>query len=189
MWLKQTHRRIGSGVWPLLLAVMIAGQFCAASAAATEVRTIALQGQNPFGAGEGAAFGAFSTPSINNRGELAFTASLTGSSVTTANDSGLWIAGENGFSTRCAGRQCRARISSRRVVWRVSAQNAFGVPLNDAGRVAFAVSAVTVTPVTSSGNLVGRRRGVEPGRSARRGRARRDGQCDVQFVLRSPGRR
>lgn len=172
MWLKQTHRRIGSGVWPLLLAVMIAGQFCAASAAATEVRTIALQGQNPFGAGESAAFGAFSTPSINNRGELAFTASLTGSSVTTANDSGLWIAGENEFTSVAREGNAAPGYPTDALFGALVVPNGLGVPLNDAGRVAFAWSAVTATAATSYGiwsgdgaglNLVARQGEVAPG--------------------------
>lgn len=172
MWLKQTHRRIGSGVWPLLLAVMIAGQFCAASAAATEVRTIAVQGQNPFGAGESAAFGALSTPSINNRGELAFTASLTGSSVTTANDSGLWVGSENGFSTVAREGSAAPGYPVDALFGAFSTQSTFGVPLNDAGRVAFAVSAGTLPPVNTSGvwsgdsgglSLVARQGEVGPG--------------------------
>ena len=86
-----------SKLWRLLCcAVAAAGLVVqpASHAAAAEIRTVALTGQQAPGAVTGAVFNAFTTgPRLNNAGRVAFEGTLTGTGVTAANDLGVWSDG------------------------------------------------------------------------------------------------
>ena len=137
---------VGCSVVPLACAAMM----CVASdvAATAAVRTIALSGQNPFSSGEAAGLAAFSAPSLNNRGYVAFSATLSGDDVSTSNDTGLWVANHGSFET--VAREGSAATG-------LPAGSLFGsfqfsiVPLNDSGQIAFTVYAVIPDSVSKYG--------------------------------------
>jgi hypothetical protein len=57
------------------------------------LRVVAVTGQAAAGTGTGVKFGSFSPPVINDRGETAFDATLSGTGVTGANTTGVWSEG------------------------------------------------------------------------------------------------
>ncbi len=68
-----------------------------AQCASAEIQTIALSGLSPYSETGDGAFASFSRPSINNSGQVAFSATLAGETVTTDNDRGIWIASQQSF--------------------------------------------------------------------------------------------
>ncbi len=81
--------------WAVLLAACVAIAALSRDADAS-LNILALSGQSPYG--NDATFASFSPPSLNNFGEAAFSASLAGTGVTTANDGSIWIAGQGAFN-------------------------------------------------------------------------------------------
>jgi hypothetical protein len=69
------------------------------AAPAATVRTVALSGQQAPGTPSGVNFsGSFSTPVLNDAGQTAFSAFLTGSSVIFSNDAGIWSEGSGSLA-------------------------------------------------------------------------------------------
>jgi hypothetical protein len=57
---------------------------------------VAREGAAAAGAAAGQNFSSFAGPALNSAGQLAFTATLTGTDVTTMNDRGIWAQGLDG---------------------------------------------------------------------------------------------
>jgi len=116
---------------------------------AVGVQTIALRGVNPSGT-EAAAFQSFSLPSLNNRGQVAFAAQVAGNAVTTANDTGYWIADGGAFHPVVREGASAPGLSAGGVFGAITSLSTAQVPLNDAGDIAVGMFA---TP--SSGIWIG----------------------------------
>ncbi|HMO84620.1 MAG TPA: hypothetical protein PKC18_06835 [Lacipirellulaceae bacterium] len=131
-----------------------------ASAAAAELRTVALSGQPAPGA-DGAAVSSasalpFGAPSLNASGQTAFHAYLAGGGVTTANRSGIWSEGSGALGlvarqgSPAPGTPSGVNFSDLSG----TAQSGGFVALNASGQIAF------VAGLTGSGLSVNNSRGI-----------------------------
>src|SRR5262245_54272258 len=79
-----------------LLLILVVPITCPANA--DQVRTVALTGQQAPGTASGAAYSGFFLPVINNAGQTAFNAALSGSGVTGSNYIGMWSEGSGSLA-------------------------------------------------------------------------------------------
>jgi hypothetical protein len=140
------------GVRALLGAVISAWAVLSPAA----VHTMALHGDHPLGNELDAVFGGFSPPSLNNRGQVAFAANLTGSSVTASNNSAIWIAGGGG-SIEAVTREGSAApgMPAGTLFADFSPTFITTMPLNDAGEIAVGRAVTLPDTSTSSGLWIG----------------------------------
>ena len=131
-------RRTAAGFGPAFFALALIAAWNTAAGAA--VQSIALRGDLAIAPGEDASFASFGLPSLNNRGQVAFAATLAGSAVTTGSDTGYWIVSNGSLGTILREGGPAAGMAAGTVFGNVSQFNA-QVPLNDAGEIAVGVSA------------------------------------------------
>ncbi len=101
---------------------------------------IAREGDPAHGIGGGVNFRGFNNPVLNDTGQVAYRAFLTGTGVDTTNDSGVWITGPNGQSLLVArkGDDLAGRTISN-LALRVGSGGSDGKPrsFNNASQVAY----------------------------------------------------
>src|SRR6478752_6766106 len=131
-------RRTAAGFGPAFFALALFAAWSAPAGAA--VQTIALRGDHAIAPGEDATFAGFGLPSLNNRGQVAFAATLAGSAVTTGSDSGYWMVSNGSLGTILREGGQAPGMATGTVFGNVS-QFTAQVPLNDAGEIAVGVSA------------------------------------------------
>lgn len=131
-------RRTAAGFGPAFFALALIAAWAPLAGAA--VQTIALRGDHAIALGEDATFSSFALPSLNNRGQVAFSATLAGSAVTTGNDTGYWMASNGSIATVLREGGTATGMAAGTVFGNVSQFNA-QVPLNDMGEIAVGVSA------------------------------------------------
>src|SRR5262245_13362560 len=84
--------------WPNRLLSFSCVLLIACAARAANVRTVALTGQQAPGTPSGANFYGFFVPVINNAGQTAFNAWITGSGVDGTNYIGIWSEGSGNLA-------------------------------------------------------------------------------------------
>jgi hypothetical protein len=114
------------------------------------LRTIAYSGMSVDSGDAPDRFLSFVNPSLNNRGEVAFTARVNGDATST-NNAGLWIFSSGGLHAIARDGVQAAGYSDGSVFHDLAGLN-IGTPLDDDGRVAFA-SIVRVTGSPGSSGL------------------------------------
>ena len=131
-------RRTAAGIGPAFFALALIAVWAPPADAA--VQTIALRGDHAIAPGEDATFASFGLPSLNNRGQVAFAATLAGSAVTTGSDTGYWIVSNGSLGTILREGGPAPGMAAGAVFGNVS-QFTAQVPLNDAGEIAVGVAA------------------------------------------------
>jgi hypothetical protein len=119
------------------------------------VRTIVLVGDDAVGTGDDANFGSFSLPSLNNRGQVAFAAQLAGADVSTASDTGYWIAGHGSLHSVIREGSAAPGMPVGSVFGNAPSIFTGQVPLNDAGDIAIGHAVTLPGSTPSSGLWVG----------------------------------
>ncbi len=104
----------------------------ATSLHAAEIRTVALSGQQAPGTPDGVNYSGFWLPVLNDAGQTAFQANLTGSGVDFTNDDGIWSEGSGSLALVArAGNQAPGTPSGNNFIVLRSPV------INDAGQTAF----------------------------------------------------
>ncbi|MCB9857855.1 MAG: hypothetical protein H6818_19405 [Phycisphaerales bacterium] len=117
---------------PRFFAIIGIFTWAAAVGAATELRIVAVTGEQAPGMPVGIIFDEFNRPDINAAGETAFAAVFAGPMVTTSNDATLWT-DRNGVLSQVV-REGQQAVGLPNMV----AYKSFTIPhLNDAGRLGF----------------------------------------------------
>jgi hypothetical protein len=125
---SKSIRRIAAAV--VLASVLV-------QPASATIQTIALRGQSPYSDSSDVAFGGFSLPSINNRGQVAFSATLTGEGLTTFNDNGIWIAAQGSFDQVAREGEPVPGANDDSYFFSISSLIGTSIPFSDTGEVVF----------------------------------------------------
>jgi hypothetical protein len=124
-----------------LSAIAIIG-LCWAPVSHAAIRTIALTGQSAPGLTAGTNFSSFSFPMLNELGQVALPAKLTGADTTTGNDDGIWLADSNSLTFLAREGDQAPGLASGVLLGSLG-----GALLTDSGRIGFSntLSGVGVT--------------------------------------------
>ena len=108
--------------------------------ATANVQSIVLQGDSATTQGEDATFLSFTAPSLNNHGQVAFAAQLSGTDVATGSDTGYWIATNGSLHSVIREGMPAPGMPEGTVFGNVSSLFTGQVPLNDAGEIVVGIS-------------------------------------------------
>ena len=91
-------RSPGKSLMKRLNCLVLVGLLFASTAHAAAVRTVALSGQQAPGTPSGVNYSGFTFPVLNDAGQTAFNASLSGSGVDSTNEQGIWSEGSGSLA-------------------------------------------------------------------------------------------